>query len=77
MLLIQSDLAKELWPYAVMTAAYIRNRCYNKRLEQRPYYVMTGRKPNLSNMKMFGSECYAYKQDKKKLDNRCTKGIFV
>ncbi|KAI4888112.1 hypothetical protein NFI96_008428, partial [Prochilodus magdalenae] len=36
-----------------------------------------GKTPNLSNMKVFGSECYAYKQDKKKLDAKCDKGIFV
>ena len=76
-LLIQSNFAKELWQYSVMTAAYIRNMCYNKRPEQTPYYGMTSRKPNLSNMKILGSECYAYKQDKKKLDNRCTESIFV
>ncbi|KAK5853459.1 hypothetical protein PBY51_014608 [Eleginops maclovinus] len=28
-------------------------------------------------MKVFGSECYTFKQDKKKLDARCDKGIFV
>jgi len=76
-LLIQAKLAKEFWPYAVLAAAYIRNRCYSDRLEQTPYYALTGRKPNLSNMRVFGSECYAYKQDKGKLDARCTKGIFL
>ena len=76
-LLIQAKLAKEFWPYAVLAAAYIRNRCYNTRLEQTPYFALTGRKPNLSNMRVFGSECYAYKQDKGKLDPRCTKGIFL
>lgn len=28
-------------------------------------------------MRIFRSECYAYKQNKKKLDSRCTKGIFL
>ena len=76
-LLVQADLNKELWPYAVMAAAYIRNRCYNNRVQQTPYFILTGRQPNLSNMRVFGSECYAYKQNKRKLDTRCTKGIFV
>ena len=76
-LLIQANLAKEFWPYAVLTAAYIRNRCYNNRLEQTPYFVLTGRKPNLSSMRVFGCECYAYKQNKGKLDPRCTKGILL
>ena len=76
-LLLESKLGKELWPYAVMSATYIRNRCYNKRLEQTPYQALTGRKPNIANMRVFGSECFAYTQDKKKLDARCRKGIFV
>ena len=76
-LLIQANLAKHFWPYAVLAAAYIRNRCYNSNCEQTPYFMLTGRRPNLSNMRVFGSECYAYKQDKSKLDPRCTKGIFL
>jgi len=46
-LLIHANI--EMWPYAVMSAAYIKNRCYNERLNQTPYYAMTGWKPNLSN----------------------------
>lgn len=76
-LLLHSNLRKEFWPYAVMTGTYIRNRCFNNRLKQTAYFAITGRKPNLSNMRVFGSECYAYKQNKPKLDPRCTKGIFL
>lgn len=76
-MLLESNLPKNLWTYAVMTAAVIRNRCYNKRVGQTPHYMFTGRKPDLSKMKEFGSVCYAYRQNKKKLDSRCEKGIFV
>ena len=76
-LLIQAGLDKQLWPYAVMAAAYMRNRCYNNRLGETPYFAMTGRKPNVSNMRVFGSECYAYKRNGQKLDARCVKGIFL
>ena len=76
-LLLESKLPKTLWPYAVQTAAHIRNRCYNDRIKNTPYFMLTGRKPNLANMWVFGSECYAYKHDHKKLDPRCEKGIFV
>ena len=76
-LLIQASIAKVFWPYAVMAAAYTRNRCYYNRLKQTPYFALTGRRPNLSNMRVFGSEHYAYRQEKKKLDPRCTKGIFL
>lgn len=76
-LLLHSNLRKEFWPYAVMTAVYIRNRCFNNRLKQTPDFSITGKKPNLSDMRVFGSECYTYKQDKQKFDPRCTKGIFL
>lgn len=76
-MLIESSLPKMLWTYAIQTAAAIRNRCYNRRVGQTPYYMLTGKKPDLSRMKIFGSKCYAYKQNKKKLDSRCEKGIFI
>ncbi len=76
-MLLESNLPKMLWTYAVMTAAVTRNRCYNNRIHQTPYYALTGKKPDLSKMRVFGSACYAYKQNKKKLDARCEKGIFV
>ena len=52
-MLIESNLPKELWTYAVMTAAVIRNRCYNSRVKQTPYYMLTGKKPDLSKMRVF------------------------
>ena len=59
-LLLESKLPKTLWTYAVMAAVYIRNRCFNKRLVKTPYEALVGKKPKLSNMHIFGSECYAY-----------------
>jgi len=76
-LLLEKGLAKVLWPYAVQTAAYIRNRCYNDRIENTPYFMLTGKRPDLSKMWVFGSDCYVYKHDQKKLDPRSEKGIFV
>lgn len=62
---IQTSLAEMFWPYA---PAYMYNRCYKNRSTQKPYIALTGRRPNLSTMRVFGSECYALKQEKKKLD---------
>ena len=77
-LLIQSRLGKGLWLYAVMCATYIWNRCYNKHLKQTPFHALTGKKPNLLNMRVFGSESKVYcTDDKKKLDPRSNNGIFV
>ena len=33
--------------------------------------------PNISKLQKFGSMCFAYKQEKGKLDSRCEQGIFV
>ena len=76
-LLVESKLPKKFWTYAVMTAVYIRNRCYHQRTKQTPYFLLTGRKPNLSNMHVFGTVCYPYNIKKTKLDNRSVKGIFL
>ncbi|CAB3995426.1 Hypothetical predicted protein [Paramuricea clavata] len=58
-----------------MAAAHIRNCCFNARLGKTPYEAFTGSKPDLSNMHVFGSVCYAYVQNAKKLDPRSKQGI--
>ena len=60
--------------YAARVAAYIRNRCYGPRIDKTPFEMVTSKKPNLENMHLFGSRCYAYIEDKRKLDPRCDKG---
>ena len=76
-LLLNAELPKEMWTYAVRAASYIRNRCYNPRTGSTPFQLLTGKKPNLSNMHVFGTVCFAYEQNKSKLDARCKQGIFV
>lgn len=76
-MLIESELPKHLWHYAVQTAAMVRNRCLNKRTGLTPYEMLTNKKPNVSRMQRFGSVCYTYKQEKGKLDSRCDQGRFV
>ncbi|GAB1598795.1 hypothetical protein Ahia01_000156700, partial [Argonauta hians] len=76
-LLLESGLPKMLWSYAVMAAAYIRNRCYSHKHNSTSFEVVTGRRPNISNMRVFGTLCYALVQGTKKLDDRSMKGLFV
>ena len=76
-LLLEAKLPKEFWTYAVMTAAYTRNRCYNNRLGKTPLEAFIGKRPDVSNMHIFGTTCYGYVQNAKKLDARSKKGIFV
>lgn len=76
-LLIDSGLSKTLWTYAVMMSCFIRNRCYNNRLTKTPFQALTGKRPDYGKMQKFGSNCFALKQNPKKLDTRAEKGIFV
>ena len=76
-LIIEAKLPKMLWPYAVMSSAHIRNRCFNNRIQSTPYQSLTGKKPDLSKMHKFGSTCYAYVQKPKKLDDRGEQGVFI
>ena len=76
-LLLEANLPKQLGPYAVLASAYIRNRCYNSRLGKTPFEALTGKRPNIGNMRVFGSTCFAYVQNAKKLDARSKNGVFM
>lgn len=76
-LLIESGLPDKLWNYAIQTSAYVRNRCYNRRTKKTAYELFTGNVPNISKLQRFGSVCFAYKQEKGKMDSRCEQGVFV
>lgn len=75
--IIQADLPKKLWNYAVRNASYTRNRCYNRRTGKTPYEMFTLAKPDISNLHVFGSTCFAYVQNKQKLDPRSEEGLFI
>jgi len=46
-------------------------------LGKTPFEALTGERPNLGNMHFFGSTCFAYVQNAKKLDVQSKRGIFV
>ena len=75
-LLIEAKLPKTMWPYALVTAA-LRNRCYQQCTKQTPHYLLTDRKPDLSNLHVFGSVCYTFQQNNGKLGNHSKQGVFV
>ena len=75
--MVETSLPKTMWPYALMNAVHIRNRCLQKRTKQTPYFMLTGRKPDVSILHIFGTVCYSHEQQTKKLDNRCKRGVFV
>ena len=77
-LLLDSELPKNLWSYALLTSGYTRNRCYQQRTGSTPYELFTGRRPNLRNMVAFGTKCFVYNDNqKRKLDDRSHEGVFI
>ena len=80
-MLISSGLPKSLWGEAVLAAIYIYNRTPHSSLEGfiTPYEARYGQKPDISNIKIWGSITYKkeLKEMLKKLDNRANLYILV
>ena len=73
-------LPRRLWAEAIVTAAYLLNRVPCRReTEATPYSEWFGHKPDVSNLRIFGSECYVHvsSDQRKKMDPKSKVGIFV
>ena len=79
-LLNNSNLPKSLWGEACLVATYLYNRTPHAGINYKtPYEMKYGSKPDISNIKTFGSICY-YKNkgpNIKKLDDKALKGVLV
>ena len=72
-LLFDSNLPTSFWGYAVQCAVYLMNRSpHNQLIKQRktPYELWTGRKPDLSHLRVFGTRAFVHvpKEKRKKFD---------
>lgn len=80
-MLAGSKVTKRLWGEAVYAAAYLINRSPTVAVDgnRTPCEVWNGRKPNVSNLRIFGAECFVHvpKQKRKKLDVKSEKATFV
>lgn len=79
-MLLQAKLGSKFWAEAISTAAYIRNRSPTRALEnQTPFEVWFNKKPNVSNLQIFGCKAYALDKTKSKgkFDPRSKPCIFV
>jgi len=59
-LLADAKLPPSLWGRAVQTAQYLRNRLPTKTLSGKvtPHEVLTGKKPDLSHLRIWGCQCF-------------------
>ncbi|CAJ2628037.1 unnamed protein product [Trifolium pratense] len=59
----EKNLPHKFWGEAVLTAAYILNKCPTKKLKVVPEEAWCGRKPSVKHLKVFGSLCYKHLPD--------------
>ena len=79
-LLLDARLPDSFWAEAVNTANYVRNRLPTKNLDDKtPFEVWTGKVPNISNFRVFGSKVYYLNRepDNRKFSPRGEEGIFL
>ena len=78
-MLHSSELGPEYWSFALAHAVYIKNRLYHASLNTTPFQAFTGKRPNLSRLRIFGSRVYAKKTGDRpaKLDQHAAEGIFL
>ncbi|RWR98872.1 retrovirus-related Pol polyprotein from transposon TNT 1-94-like protein, partial [Dinothrombium tinctorium] len=75
-----AQLDNKYWDEAVQTAVYLQNRSSTKALTNiTPYEAWFGKKPDLSNLRVFGCQAYAHIliEKRQKLDANSTKCIFL
>jgi hypothetical protein len=76
-MLLASNLPPTLWAEAVGYLVYIRNRVLSSTIEVIPFETWSGRKPDIPNIRIFGSRAFVRCPNVKKLDARCLEGAFV
>jgi hypothetical protein len=78
-LLDSSGLEKKFWAEAVHTVNYLRNRTISRVHGKTPLEVLTGEKPSVSHLRVFGSKCFVHvpQEKRKKLDPVAEEGILI
>ena len=78
--LYSADLGPEYWSYALRLVVYVKNRLPHSSITNTPYERLTGTRPDISRLRIFGSRVCARMPgaDKfPKLDHKNTNGIFL
>lgn len=78
-MLLEANLGYRFWAEAVMTANFMQNRLPADFVKVTPYEYWNGSKPNLRNLRMFGSKCFVNGESEKlrKLDESVSSMIFI
>jgi hypothetical protein len=78
-MLRQAALPKSYWALAMAAAVHVCNRVHSSGAGGVPFTLATGRRADLSSMRVFGCPTYVHvdKSQRRKLDDRPWKGVFV
>lgn len=77
-MLIQANLPTCLWPFAIKHVIYVRNRILHSATKQIPYTLVTGEKPNLKNVRVFGCAAFVLKKPEgTNFDARAAEGVLL
>ncbi|XP_063836470.1 protein son of sevenless [Ostrinia nubilalis] len=78
-ILIDAGMKKEFWGEAVLYSTYVTNRSPVAGRDTTPSELWEGRKPDVSNLRVFGSIAYNHvpKELRKKLDDKGKKMIMI
>ncbi|KAK8705020.1 hypothetical protein V6N13_048631 [Hibiscus sabdariffa] len=72
-----TDLPTSFWGYALETVAFTLNRVPSKSVQKTPHEMWTGRRPNMSFMRVWGCQAYVKHQMSTKLEPKSQKCTFV
>ena len=80
-MLVQKQVNKRFWAEALDNAVYVRNRVTSRALPKNttPHHLWTGKKPDVSHLRVFGSKCWYTLPGKQlqKLDARARQAMFL
>ena len=76
-MLLSSNLPQSLCAEAVAYNVYIPNQVLSSAAKVTPFEAWNGRRPDVSNIRIFGSRAFVRCPNTKKLDARSEEGAFV
>ena len=77
-MLLESNLPKSLWGYAILHANYLKNRTHTHSLpDKMPYEMVHGKKPNLHDTYEWGKDIYVKITQDDKPANQATRAKWI
>lgn len=80
-LLAEANVDKKYWPEIVCAATYLKNRTLSNTVERKtPYEIFFGKRPDVSNLRLYGSKVFVRIPEQKrtsKWDKKADMGILI